>query len=137
MELRLLRSFQALAQQGHFGRAARSIHVSQPALTKQMRQLEDEVGGQLFTRGRHGAQLTSAGVLFLPWMSGSIAPSADARMRGGFLNLSLHTTRSHMARAVLDRLARGLAHDLGPKRVKVLRHVGLRDHRVQWHTSEN
>ncbi|HET6437967.1 MAG TPA: LysR substrate-binding domain-containing protein [Anaeromyxobacter sp.] len=64
MELRLLRSFQVLAQQGHFGRAARSIHLSQPALTKQMRQLEDEVGGPLFVRGRHGAQLTGAGKLF-------------------------------------------------------------------------
>jgi DNA-binding transcriptional LysR family regulator len=64
MELRLLRSFQVLAQQGHFGRAARALHLSQPALTKQMRQLEEEVGGPLFTRGRHGAQLTSAGVLF-------------------------------------------------------------------------
>jgi DNA-binding transcriptional LysR family regulator len=64
MEFRLLRSFQALAQQGHFGRAARSLHVSQPALTKQMRQLEEEIGGPLFVRGRHGAQLTSAGLLF-------------------------------------------------------------------------
>ena len=50
----------------------------------------------------------SAGVLFLPWMGGSIAPSADARMRGGFLNLSLHTTRSHMARAVLEGVALNL-----------------------------
>lgn len=64
MEIRLLRSFQVLAQQGHFGRAARALHVSQPALTKQMRQLEDELGGPLFVRGRHGAQLTSAGTLF-------------------------------------------------------------------------
>jgi DNA-binding transcriptional LysR family regulator len=64
MEIRLLRSFQVLAQQGHFGRAARALHVSQPALTKQMRQLEDELGGPLFVRGRHGAQLTSAGKLF-------------------------------------------------------------------------
>ncbi len=64
MELRLLRSFQVLAQQGHFGRAARNLHVSQPALTKQMRQLEDEIGGPLFVRGRHGAQLTTAGILF-------------------------------------------------------------------------
>jgi xylulokinase len=50
----------------------------------------------------------SAGVLFLPWMGGSIAPTADARMRGGFLNLSLHTTRSHMARAVLEGVAMNL-----------------------------
>jgi xylulokinase len=50
----------------------------------------------------------SAGVLFLPWMSGSLAPSADSSMRGGFLNLGLHTTRSHMARAVLEGVAMNL-----------------------------
>jgi xylulokinase len=50
----------------------------------------------------------SAGVLFLPWMGGSIAPSAESRMRGGFLNLSLDTTRSHMARAVLEGVAMNL-----------------------------
>jgi DNA-binding transcriptional LysR family regulator len=64
MELRLLRSFQALAEQGHFGRAARALHLSQPALTKRIRQLEGEVGAPLFDRGRQGAQLTRLGRLF-------------------------------------------------------------------------
>lgn len=50
----------------------------------------------------------SEGVLFLPWMGGSIAPAADSRMRGGFLNLSMKTTRSHMARAVLEGVAMNL-----------------------------
>jgi xylulokinase len=44
----------------------------------------------------------SNGVLFLPWMSGSIAPAPDTHMRGGFLNLSLNTRRADMARAVLE-----------------------------------
>ena len=48
----------------------------------------------------------SGGVLFLPWMGGSLAPSADAQMRSGFLNLSAGTTRSHLARAVLEGVAR-------------------------------
>lgn len=56
----------------------------------------------------------SAGVLFLPWMGGSIAPNAESRMRGGFLNLSLHTTRSHMARAVLEGVAMNLRWMKGP-----------------------
>jgi DNA-binding transcriptional LysR family regulator len=64
MELRLLRSFMALSEFEHFGRASRAIHISQPALTKQVRQLEQEVGGPLFIRGRHGAQLTPVGRLF-------------------------------------------------------------------------
>jgi xylulokinase len=47
----------------------------------------------------------SEGVLFLPWMNGTIAPAAESRMRGGFLNLGMKTTRSHMARAVLEGVA--------------------------------
>jgi xylulokinase len=56
----------------------------------------------------------SAGVLFLPWMGGSIAPAADSHMRGGFLNLGLATTRSHMARAVLEGVAMNLRWLKGP-----------------------
>jgi DNA-binding transcriptional LysR family regulator len=63
MELRLLRSFQVLAEQGHFGRASRALHLSQPALTKQIHQLEAEIGAPLFVRGRQGAQLTAVGRL--------------------------------------------------------------------------
>jgi DNA-binding transcriptional LysR family regulator len=65
MEIRLLRSFQVLAEQGHFGRASRALHISQPALTKQIRQLEDEVGAALFVRGPRGAQLTPIGRLLV------------------------------------------------------------------------
>ena len=50
----------------------------------------------------------SGGVLFLPWLGGSLAPAADARMRGGFLNLGLATTRSQLARAVLEGVALNL-----------------------------
>jgi DNA-binding transcriptional LysR family regulator len=65
MELREVRSFVALAGQLHFGRAARLLHLSQPALTKQIRRLEADLGGSLLTRGRHGAQLTALGQQFL------------------------------------------------------------------------
>jgi DNA-binding transcriptional LysR family regulator len=64
MDLRLLRSFQVLAEQEHFGRAARALHLSQPALSKQVQQLEEEVGAPLFVRGRQGARLTPVGRLF-------------------------------------------------------------------------
>jgi len=63
MELELLRSFLALAGQLHFGRTARLLNVSQPALTKRIRQLESEIGGQLFRRGRNGTHLTDLGGL--------------------------------------------------------------------------
>jgi xylulokinase len=47
----------------------------------------------------------SGGVIFLPWLNGSIAPSEDPYVRGGFMNLSLKTTRSHMTRAIMEGLA--------------------------------
>ena len=56
----------------------------------------------------------SGGLLFLPWLGGSLAPSADAHMRGGFLNLSASTTRSHLARAVLEGVAMNLRWLQGP-----------------------
>src|SRR6516225_3982362 len=62
MELEHLRSFLALAGQLHFGRTARLLNVSQ-ALTKRIRQLESEIGGQLFRRGRSGTYLTEVGRL--------------------------------------------------------------------------
>jgi xylulokinase len=50
----------------------------------------------------------SGGVLFLPWLTGSMAPSANAKMRGAFLNLSLDTTRVDAVRAMIE----GTAHNL-------------------------
>ncbi len=47
----------------------------------------------------------SNGVLFLPWLTGSMTPVEDGRVRGGFLNLSLTTTREHLARSVLEGVA--------------------------------
>jgi xylulokinase len=47
-------------------------------------------------------QAGSGGLLYLPWLAGSQSPRANASMRGGFLNISLETTRAHMLRAVLE-----------------------------------
>jgi DNA-binding transcriptional LysR family regulator len=66
MELRDLRSFVAVAQQRNFSRAAEVLHVSQPALSEQIRKLEDELGAVLFDRTSRGATLTDAGEVFLP-----------------------------------------------------------------------
>ena len=61
MELDDLRSFLVLSQYLHFRRAAEILHVSQPALSKQIRRLEDRLGGQLLTRRSRGLHLTAAG----------------------------------------------------------------------------
>jgi xylulokinase len=51
----------------------------------------------------------AGGVLFLPWLSGSIAPAADRLARGGFLNLSLDTTREDLVRAMVEGTAHNVA----------------------------
>lgn len=49
------------------------------------------------------------GVLFLPWLNGSLSPSADAAVRGGFLNLGLETTRTDLVRAAAEGVGHNLA----------------------------
>ncbi|MFI5801723.1 LysR family transcriptional regulator [Streptomyces sp. NPDC051561] len=61
VDTRLLRYFVAVAEEGTLTRAAVRLYVSQPALTKQIRQLESLVGELLFTRSRAGMELTEAG----------------------------------------------------------------------------
>ncbi|MCS0604876.1 LysR family transcriptional regulator [Streptomyces sp. LP11] len=60
-DTRLLRSFLAVAEDGSLTRAAERVYVSQPALTKQIRQLETQLGVRLFDRSRSGMALTEAG----------------------------------------------------------------------------
>jgi DNA-binding transcriptional LysR family regulator len=63
MEDRELRSFLILAEQLHFGRSARLLHISQPALSKQIKGLEQKIGGPLLLRNRRDVRLTAAGQL--------------------------------------------------------------------------
>jgi LysR family hca operon transcriptional activator len=66
MELRHLRFFVAVAEEGSLTVAAeRRLHTAQPSLSRQIRDLEDEVGAQLMIRGARGIELTAAGRVFL------------------------------------------------------------------------
>jgi DNA-binding transcriptional LysR family regulator len=64
MEFRQIRSFLSIAETLHFGRSAELIHLSQPALSLQIRALEEDVGVRLFERNRRKTTLTAAGVAF-------------------------------------------------------------------------
>ena len=62
MDLRILRYFLAVADEGNITRASERLHVSQPALSTQLAALEDELGQKLFERGARGIELTEKGV---------------------------------------------------------------------------
>jgi len=61
MDIRALRYFQAVAEYGSYSRGAEFLRISQPAVSRQIRQLEGELGNRLFDRHGHGVTLTDAG----------------------------------------------------------------------------
>lgn len=63
MEIRVLRYFLEIARAGNMSRAAEALHVSQPTLSKQMKDLEQELGKKLFRRGSTSLSLTDEGML--------------------------------------------------------------------------
>lgn len=63
MELRVLRYFLEVAREGNVTHAAQRLHVSQPTLSRQLKDLEDELGKKLFTRSNYSIKLTEEGIL--------------------------------------------------------------------------
>jgi DNA-binding transcriptional LysR family regulator len=74
-----LHSFVVLAGELHFGRASKRLFVSQPALSKQIRKLEEKVGGALFTRTRRKVEITEAGRVLLSGAE-KVLQNADAAL---------------------------------------------------------
>src|SRR5258707_12768602 len=84
MELRHLRYFVAVAAHGSFNRAAEILHLTQPALSRHVKDLEEELDVPLLVRGQNTVKLTEAGEVFYEEAREGIARAAEAvqRVRG-------------------------------------------------------
>jgi DNA-binding transcriptional LysR family regulator len=81
LDLRLVRYFAAVAEHRHFGRAAAELRVAQPSLSRQIRQLEQQLGAQLLDRTPQGTRLTEAGEVFLPLARALLRSAGQAAAR--------------------------------------------------------
>lgn len=79
MELRQLRYFVAIVDHGSLSRAARVLHIVQPALTQQLQQLEEELGAMLLHRSSQGMQATDAGKIFYQHALAILKQVSDAK----------------------------------------------------------
>jgi len=117
MELRHLRYFTAVAEELHFGRAAARVHIAQPAVSRQVRALEDEIGVKLLERDRRCVNLTAAGTAFLRAATELLAAVDQAVetarranlgefgvVRIGYVPALIHTGLPDIVRAFRERL---------------------------------
>lgn len=117
VELRHLRYFQAVAEELHFGRAAERLHMAQPPLSQQIRQLERELGVALLSRSTRRVDLTAAGAAYLKRVvaildavddagqqARRVADGVEGHLTIGCVGSATYSVLPRLVRAVRDAL---------------------------------
>ncbi|MEU9162795.1 LysR substrate-binding domain-containing protein [Streptomyces sp. NPDC048424] len=112
MDLRALRCFVAVAEEGHFGRAAARLHLAQPPLSRRIRELEADLGCRLFDRIPTGARLTPAGEVLLAEARDLLERAERARER---------VRAAEAARVLVLGVVAGAGLEAGPPALAALR----------------
>ncbi|BBN98338.1 acetoin biosynthesis transcriptional regulator AlsR [Sporolactobacillus terrae] len=127
MELRHFLYFIAVAEELHFGRAAARLQMTQPPLSKQIQQFEEEIGVPLFKRNKRHVELTTAGQLFLPEAREIIAQVNQA------VDTAQRADRGEFGRLVIGFVG-SATYDILPQIIREYRrkfpHVSIRLHEL-------
>jgi DNA-binding transcriptional LysR family regulator len=134
VDVRLLRYYLAVAEHLHFGRAAETLYISQPALSHQIRKLESDLGTSLFERDRRAVVLTAAGRALLESARLTVAASDEFTAQA---RLARRTTRRELCLGFMNRWPDGFVpavlrsfHELRPDVSVEVRQFDFRDSTV-------
>lgn len=135
MDIRQIRAFLAIADTGTVTRAAELLHVVQPAVSRQIKLLEDEIAAPLFVRTRHGMQLTEAGQVLSERARRALRELDMARMEihpeaqtiAGVVQIGLLPSSCDL---IADALVKNLQQNYPQVRVSIS--VGYTDHLLRW-----
>ncbi|WP_329061542.1 LysR family transcriptional regulator [Amycolatopsis sp. NBC_01480] len=110
LDLRLVRYFATVASHLHYGRAAAELRIAQPSLSRQISQLETQVGARLLDRTRQGTRLTEAGEAFLPRARELLRSSEQATAAARAAAQPTRITVGYTAGLIVTPAVRNLRH---------------------------
>ena len=110
LDLRLVRYFATVASHLHYGRAAAELRIAQPSLSRQISQLEAQVGARLLDRTRQGTRLTEAGEAFLPRARELLRSSEQATAAARAAAQPARITVGYTAGLIVTPAVRNLRH---------------------------
>jgi DNA-binding transcriptional LysR family regulator len=132
LDLRLVRYFTTVASHLHYGRAAAELHIAQPSLSRQISQLEAQVGARLFDRTRQGTRLTEAGEAFLPHARALVRSAQQATAAAPAAARPTRITVGYTAGLIVTPVVRNLRHKHPDADVRTLHLSGTSRARPCW-----